>query len=120
MSMTLSKTIDVGAGGFTFRVTVRELTVGEIRVLMKRLAEAGNPDPVGDTLLDEISLVDLQSMTDLESEQLDELTPNQLRQVFEACREVNKDFFALRERVEQIGRAVLAQLSNSSNETPAP
>lgn len=116
MSMTLTRTVQIDG----MRVTVRELTVGEIRAMMKRLAEAANPDPVGDTLLDEISLADLQAMTDLEPEHLDELTPSQLRQVFEACREVNRDFFALRERVESLGRLMLERLSNSSNETPAP
>ncbi|MGK4387787.1 hypothetical protein [Ectopseudomonas oleovorans] len=60
MSMTLSKTIQLPG----LVVTVRELTVGEIRAWMKRTAEGGH-DPVDDTLLQEVSLADLYGMTDL-------------------------------------------------------
>lgn len=115
MSTPLTQSLQLGE----LRVTVRELTVGEVRAWMKRMAETGNPDPVDDTLIQEISLVDLQSMTDLEHEHLEDLTPSQLRQLLDACREVNRDFFALRERIEALGLRVLSQLSSSSKETPA-
>ena len=114
MSMTLSQTVQLGG----LSVTVRELTVGEIRAWMKRMAETGNPDPVSDVLLPEISLVDLQAMTDLEPEQMEALTPSQLRQVFAACREVNRDFFALRDSVQDLGR-LLDHPSTSPKETQA-
>mgnify|MGYP001008637069 CR=1 FL=1 len=67
MSMTLSKTIQLP----DLLVTVRELTVGEIRAWMKRTAEAGH-DPVDDTLLQEVSLADLYAMTDLQANQAEE------------------------------------------------
>lgn len=114
MSMTLTKTIDLPG----LVVTVRELTVGEIRAWMKRTAEGGH-DPVDDTLLQEISLADLYAMTDLQPGQAEGLTPSQLRRVFEGCREVNPDFFGLRDRIESAGRQILARLSEGSSETPA-
>lgn len=118
--MTLTKTIEVGTGLAARAVIVRELTVGEVRAWLKRAAESTGGDLVDDGLIDEIALHDLVAMTDLRIEQLDELTPNQVRQLLAACQEVNKDFFALRERVAAVGRRLLDQLSNSSNGTPAP
>ena len=116
MSMTLKQTVQLGE----LSVIVRELTVGEIRAWMKRTAESSTHDLVDDTLIESSSLADLLTMSDLRAAQLDDLTPNQVRQLLDACREVNRDFFALRERVETLGRRVLEQLSNDSNATPAP
>lgn len=115
MSMTLTKTIQLP----DLMVTVRELTVGEIRAWMKRTADGGY-DPVDDTLLQEVSLADLYGMTDLKAGQAENLTPSQLRLVFEGCREVNPDFFGLRDRIESAGRQILERLSSDLSETPAP
>lgn len=115
MSMTLSKPIQLP----DLVVTVRELTVGEIRAWMKRTAEGGN-DPVDDTLLQEVSLGDLYAMTDLQPGQAESLTPSQLRLVFKGCREVNPDFFGLRDRIESAGRQILERLSSDLSETSAP
>ncbi len=114
MSMTLTKTIQLP----DLVVTVRELTVGEIRAWMKRTAEGGH-DPVDDTLLQEVSLADLYAMTDLPAGQAESLTPSQLRLVFDGCREVNPDFFGLRDRIESAGRQILERLSSDLSETPA-
>ena len=73
MSMTLTKTIQLP----DLMVTVRELTVGEIRAWMKRTADGGY-DPVDDTLLQEVSLADLYGMTDLKAGQAENLTPSSL------------------------------------------
>lgn len=116
MSMALKKTLDFDG----LQVVVRELTVGEIRQLLKSMAEVGDGDVVDHLLLEEIGLRELQLMTSLEPENLDDLAPSQLHQVYEACREVNKDFFVLRERVGDNGRRVLEMLSSSLSETPAP
>lgn len=116
MSMALKKKIPLG----DIQVEVRELTVGEIRQLLKLMAEESDTDIVEYALLDEIGLRELQMMTDLEKEFVDDLAPSQLRQVYEACRDMNPDFFALRGRLEERGRAILARLSGSLNETQAP
>ena len=115
MSMTLTKTIQLP----DLVVTVRELTVGEIRAWMKHTADGGY-DPVDDTLLQEVSLADLYGMTDLKAGQAENLTPSQLRLVFDGCREVNPDFFGLRDRIESAGRQILERLSSDLSETPAP
>ena len=115
MSMTLSKPIQLP----DLVVTVRELTVGEIRAWIKRTAEGGH-DPVDDLLLQETSLGDLYAMTDLQPGQAESLTPSQLRLVFDGCREVNPDFFGLRDRIESAGRQILERLSSDLSETSAP
>lgn len=115
-SMAVHKRVEVG----DLVVMVRELTVGEIRAWMKRMAGADDTDVVGDLLLEEVSLSDLLHMCDVEREQLDGLTPAQIRTLYAACEEVNRDFFALRGRVEALGRKILAQHSISLSEAPAP
>lgn len=109
MSMALKQVVPLGE----ISVTVRELTVGEIRQLLKSLAEGSDGDLVEYAVLEEIGLRELQLMTDLEPEIMEDLAPSQLRQVYEACREINKDFFALRARIEDVGRRVLERLSDS-------
>ena len=116
MSMSLTKTIRLGE----ISVEVRELTVGEIRHLLKMMAEGDSSDVISSTLLPEISLTELALMTDLDVDQLDDLAPSQLRKVFEATREVNTDFFVLRERIVEVGRQVLGKLSEGSKETLVP
>ncbi|MFV3367562.1 hypothetical protein ACNFH5_05205 [Pseudomonas sp. NY15435] len=116
MSMALTQTVRLGE----VIVQVRELTVGEIRQMLKSMAEGGDGDMVDYAVLEEIGLRELLLMTDLEQEIIEGLAPSQLRKVYEACREINKDFFALRARVEETGRVVLAKLSGSSSETPVP
>ncbi len=55
MSMALTKTIHLGE----ISVEVRELTVGEIRHLLKMMAEGDSSDVISSTLLPEISLTEL-------------------------------------------------------------
>lgn len=105
--MRIEKQITVGGRA----VTIYELTVGEIRAWLKSLESLGAEekiDLVGEALIEGASLADLAIMTDLDADTLDASTPSELRAVFDACREVNADFFALRGRLERIGQAALA------------
>ncbi|MCY1290069.1 hypothetical protein D9M68_790220 [compost metagenome] len=115
--MALTKTSKAGGLG----IVCRELTVLEIRDWLKGLqAGVAEPDPVGDTLIEASSQADLLQMTNATQAQLDALTPSELRELAQDCKDVNPDFFALRERIEEGGRRLLEQLSNSLSETPAP
>lgn len=112
--MRVEQTIDVG--GLT--VTLRELTVGDVRAWLKSLeslspqgrgqGEGESLDLVGVALIDGHDLADLAVLTDLTPEQIDTLTPSQIRTVFDAARKVNADFFTLRATLADIGRAALA------------
>ena len=80
-------------------VIVRELTVAGVRQM---LMPDGTDDVVGAALFEEVRLVDLQRMTSLSTEDVEALRPSQLRQVLDACREMNRDFFAMLARLASI------------------
>ena len=80
-------------------VIVRELTVAGVRQML--MPDATN-DIVGDALFEEVRLVDLQRMTSLSTEDVEALRPSQLRHVLDACREMNRDFFAMLARLASV------------------
>jgi hypothetical protein len=83
-------------------VVCREMTVGQLRGL---IASDLSGEVVGDFLFEEVRLADLQHMTNLTTEQVAELRPSQLREVVEACREANPDFFAMLARLAAARKA---------------
>lgn len=101
------KSLDLGEGR---TATVRELTVGEIRVWLKELTLESTPDLVTEALFDEVSLGDLARMTDLTVGDMDALLPSQLRLLMETAREINRDFFALRAKLTMAARTMAAEL----------
>lgn len=114
--MSLKKKSAAGGLG----ITCRELTLTEIRDWMKELAEARpDVDLVGDTLIEGVTVADLGRMTDATPEQLGKLAPSELRELGSDCKEVNADFFALRDRLDAHGRQILERLSEGLSETPA-
>ncbi|MBF0155142.1 MAG: hypothetical protein HQL64_15495 [Magnetococcales bacterium] len=91
--------------GKTFTIT--ELTLGEIRSLFKRMTEleaGGSFDVVDFGLFPEIDLVTVGRMANIED--MDVLTPSQLKVVIEKCRQVNPDFFRMRDRLMTAGRQI--------------
>jgi len=86
------------------RVQVRELTVGEIRAWLKD-AQSGAGDVLDVLLFEDIDLPALARMTDLDAAAIEAMTPGDLRRVIDAAREVNADFFAMRERVTGASKA---------------
>jgi hypothetical protein len=89
--------------------TVKELNVAEIRAWLKDMESPsqGNlaDDAVGAVLFEELGLSELARMVDGVS--LDDLTPSEIRALIEAAKELNADFFAMRDRVVEAGRQVL-------------
>lgn len=77
-------------------IIVRELTVAGVRQM---LLPDDSGDVLGAALFEEVRLVDLCLMTSLTGEDIEALRPSQLRQVLEACRELNRDFFAMLARL---------------------
>lgn len=88
-------------------VQVREMTVGEIRRWLASKTEAG--DLVDSLIFEEIALSDLSFLTDLPADVVDGLAPSEIRRVIDAAREVNPDFFAMRERTVALGQRLLAE-----------
>lgn len=91
---------------------VRELTLAEIRIWMKTLGEQ-EVDTVDATLFNDFDIGDLRMLTTLSAEDMDGMTPAQLYFVYELCKEVNADFFGMRQRVADLSRQLLSGISKS-------
>lgn len=95
-------------------ITVKELTVGEVRHWMMDMVEQEKQKDKGLTeiaahvvdqgFLKEVALSDICRMTDLTMSQLDQFTPSELELIVEKCKVLNPDFFSLRSRT--LGSAI--------------
>jgi hypothetical protein len=96
--LAVTRTVVIGEGGEApLAVTVRELTVGEIRAWLADVQAASDAVDIVDVmLLRDVSLQDVQRMSSLTAEQVEALAPSQIRTVVAAARELNEDFFGLR------------------------
>lgn len=99
--MRLTEQVETSGGS----VTVKELTVGEVRAWLKRLADGAGVggDAVDMLLFGDFTLPEIAPFAEQQIE-WDALTQADARRVFEAVKRLNPDFFALRERLTQIGR----------------
>lgn len=86
-------------------ITVRELTVGEVRNWLKAI-ETLDVDIAGDLLFEDFALRDFEVMTDASAATIEAMTPSQLMQLMEACREVNGSFFGMRDRLMKLGMSL--------------
>lgn len=108
--LAVTRTVVLGEGGEApLAVTVRELTVGEIRAWLKDVQGDGTVDLVDVMLLRDVSLQDIGHMSSLTAAQIEGLTPSQLHQVLDAAREINSDFFALRAGILSVGLATQSE-----------
>lgn len=98
-------------------ITVRELTVGEIRAWLAEAeqAEAAGLDVVGALLFDDMALGDLARMTDITVEDMDALPLSVINQIKGAAKALNADFFALRGKI--VGAAQRLQQNLSAAQT---
>ena len=98
MNARRTKTITVGEPPRT--VTIREPTVAEIRNWLVDLEKLKTDaiDFVTHGLFNDASLTDLVLMTDLSLADLDTMVPSEIKQLIDACQEMNSDFFTVRKR----------------------
>ncbi|MFZ5959853.1 hypothetical protein ACOXVJ_20320 [Pseudomonas knackmussii] len=89
----------ISVAGLEF--TVKELTVAEIRALLMAVESEDDVDSLGDFLFEEVRLRDLQEMTTLTKDQIDQMLPSQLAEVMGECKAMNCHFFALGERLSK-------------------
>lgn len=91
--MALSHAVPAGA----LTVTVRELTVREVRDWAQSVADGLiEVDPIAFLALEGASLQDLEFMTDKTVADLEVLAPSDLSEVLSVCRKLNPHFFRLR------------------------
>lgn len=120
--MRITEPVDTCGGS----VTVRELTVGEIRqwlaALATRAADAA-VDVVGELLIDGFALSDLPLFAP-DIADAGALTQSELRAVFDAAKRLNADFFGLRDRLLRAGTMTLEAappgLSTPLSAPPSP
>lgn len=110
--MRVEKTVEIGG----VRVVVREMTLGEIRAWLKEASTASAVDTVDALLFEDFQPRDLKAMVAGDVD-LDAFTASQLRELYDACQEVNADFFAMRSRAVEMGRQMLA---GALNKPPSP
>lgn len=96
-------------------VTVKELTVGDIREYLKLeesdIVKGKAIDPVTDLMLEDMSLRDIVMMTDLSIEDVDVFTSRELLELVKACREWNPGFFTLASQARRLMDRLTSQLS---------
>ena len=87
------------------KVTVKELTVADIRAWLKSIQELTKVDVVDAALFQEegASIDDVLRMTDLDAAEIDQLTPAEVAKIIEKCRKVNPHFFRFRAEMVEIG-----------------
>ncbi len=106
-------------------VTVRELTVGEVRAWladaegqMQRDAD-GQPDIVGLLLLEDCTFGDLMQMSTITRERMDGATESDLLRLAACCKELNPGFFGMRARLMALGQRALDQQAPASSSSPS-
>lgn len=90
-------------------VTVREMTVGEVRAWMADIATprpTESVDLVAEMLIPGVSLADIRRMSDADDAALDAATPSEIAGLVSACKEINQDFFTMRAAVLAAALAV--------------
>lgn len=99
------------------KVTVKELTVAEVRAWLVDLTapKGSSVDVVSALLFEESDLTDILRMTDLPAEQLDALPPSELEKILAVCQQLNSHFFSLRRRLYEQGKAAMALQQVSGN-----
>lgn len=97
-------------------VTVKELTVAEMRDWLKGVVDGGKIDLLNAGLFEPegVSIDEVLMMTSLEPGELDSLTPVEVVKVIDKCREVNPHFFRFRAATIEIGRPATPTSSDNS------
>lgn len=98
------------------KVTVKELTVADVRAWLKEMSQGVALDLVGDGLFQDQngSLRDVLLMTDADAGELDQMTPAEVSQILDKCQKVNPHFFTLRARLIRDGEQTADPTPNSS------
>ncbi len=102
-------------------VTVRELTVGEVRDWAVRVDAGLVPvDAVGSFLLPDCSISDLQEMSDLTAEQADSLTAFELSNLRDVAKALNPHFFSYRAALAGVVQRMRGEPQSSETSSAMP
>ncbi|MDR1889159.1 MAG: hypothetical protein LBQ81_07275 [Zoogloeaceae bacterium] len=82
-------------------IEIRELTLGEIRAWLRK-SETKTPDVVSTLLVPEDGIDVVLAATDISGNELEVLTPSEIKTVATAVKALNADFFALPGRLMEL------------------
>lgn len=94
------------------KVTVRELTVAEVRTWLAEIEAGVAVDPLGSMVFDDCSLDDLARMSDVTAAGMEALTYGELLPLRDACKALNPHFFRVRAAVQKVARAIEAEAAS--------
>jgi len=102
-------------------ITVKELTVGDVRDWLRSLSDLQGFDAVDAALFQDegCSIDDLLRMTDIEKSELDQLAPADVVKIIDKCKKVNPHFFRFRAAMVEIGGPA-DQTATSSEPSSGP
>lgn len=80
-------------------VICRELTVAGARALF---SSDRSGDMVTDALFKDVRLTDIELMTNLSKDEIDQMLPSHLAEVIEGCKKANPDFFGFLDRLSKV------------------
>jgi len=106
-------------------VTVREVTLKDYRNWLKEVIEQSHQEEiplysVDRDLFEEMALSDLPRFTDLTPDQLDEMHTSDIRTIIATVKEVNPDFFAMRERMRNTANQVIGLMGEHLKNLSVP
>ena len=91
-------------------ITIRELTVAEVRTWAKEMEAGAAVDPLRCMVFDECSLDDLARMGDCPADALESFKPSELRLLLDKAKAMNPYFFKVREVLFGISRVMTAEV----------
>lgn len=116
--MPATHTVQLGSGAAARLVTVKELTVGEVRDWLVKTQNDTSGDPLHALALDECNLADLSEMCDIEVQDLEAYAPSDLAELIATCKSLNPHFFRLRAALASVARAIKAEVGAMASTAP--
>lgn len=101
-------------------VTVRELTIAEVRSWVAECEAGAAVDPLRSLVFDDCSLDDLARMCDLPASEMEVYQPSALAELHDKCRAMNPHFFKVREALMSVSRALRSGLDSMTSTAPSP
>jgi hypothetical protein len=114
--MALTRTVPLGER----RVTLREVTVAEVRDRLAAIEScAAEVDVIRALARDDCSLDDLAWMSGASAESLEEFAPSELDELVAAARALNPHFFRVRTALAGVARVMQAEASALTSSAPS-
>ena len=100
-------------------VTVRELTVTEVRNWVAEHEAGAVIDPLRSFVFDDCSLDDMARQCDITADDMEAYAPSDLTELRDKCKALNPHFFKVREALTGVSRMMQAELDSLSSTAPS-